>query len=836
MKIRASVIIALALLLSLAGAAGCSDDGSGGQVDSGISDAGGDAVTEDTGSGDADKDATDATDTSEADAGDATDVTDAADATDAADGGHDADPDGGDADPDAQSDAGDAGDAGDVEEDTGPPPVDDLDPTGGWWSEDYSMPGLQGASGARGYTLAADPNSDDIYVAGIFEVAGMTAAEDLASWDGTQWNMVGSSPPSIEVAAIAFDAGGKLYAGGSGGGGMISGPNTLETWDGSSWRSLATVGGGDVATIEILSDGRVIVGGDFTDMDGTTAENLAVYDGQDWSQLGGAQPDGPVRTIEEMSDGRICIGGDFDQVGATDAGKTACYDGSQWQALGDPLNSGVRVLLEDTNGDLLAGGTFSVPNDQGGSDIGVARWDGTAWQGVAGGVVGGTVTSVRALAHGPNGELFVGGTFSSAGSGSGQVAASNIARLDTNGTWSPLGSGVANQVGVVGAGVNGVNDLWVDGSNNQLVTTGLFSHAGGQFALNIARWTLGSTGNSGWTTMVSNAGEFMGADRLVSALETAPNGDVYASGGFSVIGGIEASKAAVWNQSSWQALGGGLDGRARDIVVDSSGNAHFGGDFNATAGQLISNLATWDGNGWVDPGAGSFGEVRALALDANDVLYIAAEDAQAGGYTVYSWDGTNRQKIGESFANTVNALEIGPNGDLYAGGHFEEDVNGNALSLVARFDGTDWVEVDGGLSNGYVTSMDVYDGELLVGGRYDEAGGQAAGSIALWDGTTWDTLSGGLPPSYAGGSPPVVTAVATKANGFFVTGTMSSIDSLDVNYVAWYDGQDWHALGVGMADLGEALAISNYRLFVGGPFTMAGDGPSYHIAEWNYVP
>ncbi|MFW6057685.1 MAG: hypothetical protein ACOC9W_02405, partial [Persicimonas sp.] len=99
--------------------------------------------------------------------------------------------------------------------------------------------------------------------------------------------------------------------------------------------------------------------------------------------MGGAQPDGPVRTIEEMSDGRICIGGDFDQVGATDAGKTACYDGSQWQALGDPLNSGVRVLLEDTNGDLLAGGTFSVPNDQGGSDIGVARWDGTAWQGVA---------------------------------------------------------------------------------------------------------------------------------------------------------------------------------------------------------------------------------------------------------------------------------------------------------------------------------------------------------------------------------------------------------------------------------------------------------------------
>jgi hypothetical protein len=224
-----------------------------------------------------------------------------------------------------------------------------------------------------------------------------------------------------------------------------------------------------------------------------------------------------------------------------------------------------------------------------------------------------------------------------------------------------------------------------------------------------------------------------------------------------------------------------------------------------------------------------------MALDENDKLYVAAVVAGSAG--VYEWTGATWRQLGSNFPDAIEHMAVVPNGDLYVGGQFDSSVGGTMLHSLARWNGTSWVDMGGGIEeNGYISGMTIYDRKLLVVGNFDEIGGQPAGSVALWDGTAWDTFGGGLPPRFSGGSAPTATAVAAKANGFFIGGTFSEIGSLSVNYIAWWDGQDWHALGAGLSDLPESMTIADYQLIVGGPFTEAGADPSYHVGVWDYRP
>jgi hypothetical protein len=834
MTTRRFAIISLVLLLS-AHAVACSDDGGGDETNNPVADAGPDAADNDTGSEDAGQDANDASDLDAGDPEDASDTSDVTDPSDTGDVTPDVEADAGDVTPDVEPDTG---------EDVGPPPVDDIDPTGGAWSTNYSMPGLQGPSGARGYVMAEDKASGGFYVGGIFDVAGGASATNIAHWDGTQWNTVGSISLAIDVHALATTANGDLYAGGEGGGGGgigIGGSNTLEKWDGSSWSVFANIGGGFgtvVYDIEVLSDGRIAIGGQFGDVDGQLLDNLAVWDGTSWSMLGnGDAPNGAVRVIEERANGDICIGGDFADIGSLTVNRIACYDGTQWNALGSGMNSSVEELLDDGN-TLLAAGTFSVTDTSGNSSIGIGRWDGTAWDGVAGGVQGGSVTGVRALAHGPNGELFVGGTFTSAGSGTGQVGASNIAVLDANGTWSALGSGIFNTAGFVLGAVVGPNDFLVDDVNGTLTVAGLFSIVGDKFSLNIGQWDIGGTDDTSWSKVVGQ-GEFAGADIAVVTLATAPDDTVYAAGRFKTIGGKQISSLAQLTNTGWQEVPGAISGDIAEIVFDSNGHAYMGGSFTvASSTQNISNLAIWDGVDWSGFSAAVPGQITAMAIDANDTLYVAAHAPNANTSTVYEWTGSAWQQLGDAFDDYVQTMQVLPGGDLYAAGSFDGDITATTtLSKIARWDGSAWVGVGGGINEfGRISASTVWDGKLVVVGQFDEVGSAAAGSIAIWDGSTWDTLGGGLPSRFPNGPPPTVMAVTSKANGLFVSGTFPQIDTVPAKYVAWWDGQDWHALGDGLSDFAQALTVSDYRLFVGGPFTEAGGHPSYHIGEWDYSP
>src|SRR6185295_11528741 len=51
----------------------------------------------------------------------------------------------------------------------------------------------------------------------------------------------------------------------------------------------------------------------------------------------------------------------------------------------------------------------------------------------------------------------------------------------------------------------------------------------------------------------------------------------------------------------------------------------------------------------------------------------------------------------------------------------------------------EWSEVGGGMCD-WVNASVVYNGELVVGGRFTCAGGVSANYIAKWNGTSWSAL------------------------------------------------------------------------------------------------
>lgn len=149
----------------------------------------------------------------------------------------------------------------------------------------------------------------------------------------------------------------------------------------------------------------------------------------------------------------LVIGAQFTTTGGIEH-RVAVWDpiGQAWLPLGPAMNDRVRCLLALPDGSLYAGGEFTVAS---GTVVnGIARWTGTVWQPLGGGVVG---VRVRALARLPNGEIVAGGAFTQAGG----IAAANIARWNGS-SWAAMGAGSSVEVSALA--IDGTGALIANGA------------------------------------------------------------------------------------------------------------------------------------------------------------------------------------------------------------------------------------------------------------------------------------------------------------------------------------------------------------------------------------
>jgi hypothetical protein len=172
-------------------------------------------------------------------------------------------------------------------------------------------------------------------------------------------------------------------------------------------------------------------------------------------------------------------------------------------------------------------------------------------------------------------------------------------------------------------------------------------------------------------------------------------------------------------------------------------------------------------------------------------------------------------------------------GNLYVGGTFT--VAGNVIANnVAEWNGSSWSALGSGMNN-QVSALAVSGTNLYAGGDFTMATNSGGATVnvnyvARWNGSSWSALGSGM-----GGEVLALAVSGTNlyAGGWFTTATNSGGAAVAVNYVAQWNGSSWSALGSGMDSYVFALAVSGTNLYAGGIFTMAGGKTANSIAQWN---
>nr|MBP7950844.1 hypothetical protein [Verrucomicrobiales bacterium] len=150
------------------------------------------------------------------------------------------------------------------------------------------------------------------------------------------------------------------------------------------------------------------------------------------------------------------------------------------------------------------------------------------------------------------------------------------------------------------------------------------------------------------------------------------------------------------------------------------------------------------------------------------------------------------------------------------------------VRIDPTFSDADWVALNTGLpgANGEVYAMAVDgSGNLYVGGKFTAIGTVAANHIAKWDGSAWSALGSGMDDD--------VEALAVSGSTLYAGGGFITAGGTSANSIAKWNGSAWSALGSGMNDGVSALAVSGSDLYAGGVFTTAGGTSADFIAKWN---
>jgi hypothetical protein len=345
------------------------------------------------------------------------------------------------------------------------------------------------------------------------------------------------------------------------------------------WQPLSTgvnQGVGVRVNAFTIYNNKLIVGGSFKSAGGNITDNIAVWDGSNWSVLLNGVQSGTLQNAGCSSQngvyaltsfqGNLIVGGLFGSANTTTLCGLAKWNGNAWSSIVNKLVSnnfgpGIIKALTVYNNKLIAAGAFDTINGVPARNI--AQWDGVTWSPLGSGIniiYNGYHRFVEALTI-YNNELYAGGSFTF--SAQGNVVANNVAKWNGS-TWSALGTGIPDCLGIGGASFSGVTSL------------------------------------------------------------CAFNNNIYAA---NCVNGI-----SMWNGSNWSTVGGSMPlvGEQAFTLTIFDNKLIVGGVFTQVGLQNMGCISAWDGSNWHSLGTstitnlngiGSGGSIKAL-ITYGSQLYV----------------------------------------------------------------------------------------------------------------------------------------------------------------------------------------------------------------------
>ena len=352
--------------------------------------------------------------------------------------------------------------------------------------------------------------------------------------------------------------------------------------------------GSAVLATAVQPDGKILLGGNFSAVDGQARGNLARLSA-DGNVEGpatfniGAGANADVFALAVQPDGKIVLGGAFTNVNGQTKNRIARLNGngsvdSSFSA-GLSCNAEVQGTVVQSNGSILLVGAFTTVNDA--SHNRIARVTSSGVLEIPASFDTGTGANgiIFAVAVQPDGRIVIGGEFTSL---NGQPR-NSVARLGANGsvestaTFSP------------GTGANGVVYGLAVQADGKIVIAGDFMSVNGQPRGRIAR--LGADG-SVEDTATFNTGT--GADGLVFCVALQADGKILLGGDFSSIDGQPRNGVARLNaDGSLESvatfnIGAGTNGPVAGVTLQADGKVLIGGAFTSVDGvprNLFARLA-----------------------------------------------------------------------------------------------------------------------------------------------------------------------------------------------------------------------------------------------------
>lgn len=292
------------------------------------------------------------------------------------------------------------------------------------------------------------------------------------------------------------------------------------------------------AALALQSDGRILVGGGFTNIAGLLRNRIArLYaDGNlDLTFDPGTGANDFVGSVLVQPDGGVVICGYFTICQGVPRNRIArlLANGDLDMSFDPDANNAVRVAALQVDGKIVIGGAFTQV--QGTNCNGIARLnsDGTidsTFHPISG--IAGTVLSIVIQ---PDGKVLIGGFFSSVNG----LPCTGLARLNADGTTDTSFSATFNHQNAYAGDVGYVWSIGLQ-TDGKILVGGDFKKAYGATNDSIARLyadgTLETNFSIGITAMFSTAG--------VSALAIQSDGKVLIGGGFTGVGSITRYHAA----------------------------------------------------------------------------------------------------------------------------------------------------------------------------------------------------------------------------------------------------------------------------------------------------
>lgn len=252
--------------------------------------------------------------------------------------------------------------------------------------------------------------------------------------------------------------------------------------------------------------------------------------------------------------------------------------------------------------------------------------------------------------------------------------------------------------------------------------------------------------------------------------------------------------------------------------------------------NTVEGLMEWDGKTWSTVGNNQLTKhLNCIAINGNE-LYVSVnckdvndtkDDDYKGGYLA-KWDGNKWDSIGGYLHHRIYNLITFKN-ELYASvGDF--DVIKVPVRII-RWNGLKWDTIASiKMNNASAPFFVVFKDELYLGGSYDTINGRQK-TFVKWNGNDWSTVDGANIYD--------ITSM-TVYNGELIVGAyFIGDDYAKFNNIGRWDGVKWQTLGEGLKTDNNrmcsvfSMAEFEGELYVAGGFDKAGDKPAYNLAKWN---